>query len=213
MGETILHKQILIPKYNLYPFEKGHEWTKRGYSSLLNLCDKQRANIETADYVEKMTFGKWRLIGPAQSIPPTPLNKGGTKGGIKSPLETVLEYLKPYIKSDWGKFRNELTRQMKLAFETICNSDYSLVVVEEMNKSINELLDKFTGKGIIHLEFVLHPAEVELYYSHSLVEIMSKIYEHFTGNPLDMKRYPQPPDPHGPRQMEMHLDLSITKSS
>ena len=77
VNETILHKQILIPKYNLYPFEKGHEWTKRGYSSLLNLCDKQRANIETADYVEKMTFGKWRLTGPGQ-------------GQEKSPLETVL---------------------------------------------------------------------------------------------------------------------------
>jgi hypothetical protein len=203
MKEIMLHKEIFIPKVNEYPFEMGYEWLKRGYTKLLLLGDEQRANIETADYVEKMTFGKWRLIGSSSSHPDV------TAG----PLDTTLECLKPYM-SDWGKFRREFTRELKITFEAICNSNYLPAMVKEMNDRINQLLGRFAKEVIIHLDFVLHLETLESYDSPRFLELRSRIYEHYTGNPLDLSKYPHvtTPIPGRPCQMDMHLDLSITMS-
>ena len=208
-------KEILIPKINQYPFEKADEWGKRGLAKALARVDKRRAEkitadlpIETAAHCEKMTFGDYRLTGPAS-------------GRDKSPLDVVLDCLEPHIiQGKWGKFRREFTRQLTLSFTAICNSDYNQVRVNQMNDSINQLLREFIihpapihrGEARLYgrLEFVLHPETAESYSSPDMFKLRSLIWEHF-GIRLDPSQYQISSEliPGRPRQMDMHLALSL----
>ena len=199
--------KVTIPGVNECPFDKAEKWAKEYYRKVRTQVSRRRAKaikeqlpIETATYAEKMTFGLWRLFEP--------------KSQEKSPCDTVLDFLKSYTAlSKWGQFKPKLTKQLKIAFTAICNSDYDPAMVTEMNKSINALLAEFTNKEVTtHLNFVLNPKRVEYLYSKRLLGIISLIYEYYTGKPLNMKRYPQPPRPNGPRQMEMHLDIQISRA-
>jgi hypothetical protein len=222
-SDVILHKEILIPKYNEYPFEKGHLWAKRGYAKALPKVDKRKAKflkrdfqIRTADYVEKMTFGKWRLIGPPYqyNVGAAPRGRPNEGEHIGSPLQIVLDCLKPYI-SIWGKFRVEFVYQIGEAFKVIHNSDYLPDIVKDRNEWIPKLLAKSANKVSIKLDFVLHPETMESYNSPRFLEMRSKIWEHFTGEGLDKNDYipVTTPIPGRPIQMEMHLELSITETS
>lgn len=201
--------KVPIPGVNEYPFEKAERWAKGYYHKARTQVSRRRAKeikeqlpVKTADYCEKMTFGLWRLIGPPPGRP-----------AKEAPLETTLEYLKPHTKpSKWGQFKPKFTKQLEQSFTAICNSDYNPAMVKEVNNSINQLLAKFAGeKVIIHLDFVLHPKKVEYLYSQRLLGITSRIWERLARIKLDLSKYSQPPRLHSPRQMEMHLDLSITR--
>lgn len=220
MGEIILHKEILIPKYNEYLFEEGQKWADRGYAQALLKVDKWQIEylkrdfqIRAADYVEKMTFIKWRLTGPGQCQD-------------KSPLDTLLEYLKPYI-PNWGKFRWNFADHLKEAFKAIHNFNYLPSMVKDRNGWINTVLAAYCHaelvsasletpkqvRGDISCHFVPHPETVESYDSPRFLEMRSLIWKHYTGEGYDLTKYVPvtTPIPGRPCQMEMHLDLSITE--
>jgi primosomal replication protein N len=209
--------KIIVPAVNEYPFEKGHEWAKRSYASSLSQVNKRKIQflerdfqIRTADYVEKMTFGLWRLIGPPSGH--------STK---EAPLDIVLETLKPHIiKGKWGQFRREFIRHFKPSFIGIHNSNYLSDMVKDRNDHMNELVNRFTREDVVqfspdgasHMDFVLHPETVESYNSPRCLEIRSRIWDHFAGKPLDMNDHSQvtTPIPGRPCQMEMHLDIQVS---
>jgi hypothetical protein len=200
--------KITIPAINELPFEKAEEWAKDYFRRVQIRASSKRIKkvkewlpIETADYAVKMTIGLWRLIGPTKGCPDK-----------EAPLAIVLDFAEPYIiKSKWGQFKPKLTKQLRLAFTAICNSNYNPEMVKEMNNDINDLLTKLVQGAVIRFEFILHSETAESYDSLRILGIRSKIWEHFTGKPLDLNLYPTNavPIPGRPIQMEMHLDISV----
>jgi hypothetical protein len=199
-------KKITIPAINEYPFEKVEKWAKGYYRKAETQVDSQRAKkikdslpIEMASYDVKMTFGFWRLMGPAFGRPDK-----------EAPLTVALDFIKPYaIKSQWGQIKPKFAKQLRTAFKAICNSDYNPEMVKEVNKDIADLLATFAKE--VSCQFVLHPETAESYDSPKILGIRSKIWEHFTGKPLDLSLYPTEavPIPGRPIQMEMYLDISV----
>lgn len=209
------HWQIFIPAVNEYPFEKAKSWSYKTYAQSKAQVDKKRVPdikarmpLKTAHYTIEMTFSKWCLIGPSERQ-------------AKSPMEQVLDLLKPVIEPEkWPEFKKQFKKKLLQQFEIIGWFKYATERIDKVNARINQLISEFVAPPLagyrhgvnndvtVRLDFVPHPETSESFYSSRLVELRSKIMEHFTGQPLDAKPSQQMA---GLIQMDMHLDLKITK--
>jgi hypothetical protein len=219
---------ITIPAVNELPFEEAEKWAKQHYRRARAHVDWRKAEkikealpIDTADYAVKMTIGLWRLIGPSYhdnvgAAPRGRPNKGEhspARGGqVGSPLQIALEFLTPYIvQSKSNQFKKEFTKQMKLSFTAICNSNYNPDMVKDVNGDVNRLVNQFLkspqpplikgerkgGLTKTRIDFILYPETVESYDSPRILGIRSKIWEHLTGHAYGISaealRYPSEP--------------------
>jgi len=141
-GQKFCTTKILIPAYNDYPLKDIHRWAKKVYHQVYIKVGWRKAKkikgimpIETAAYAEDKVFGNWRLVAPV-----------GANG--RSPLQQALTWLRDEIvPTRWGEFRRKFVRELKLAFNAICDSDYDPKMVDEVNQRLNQLLSGYTRGG------------------------------------------------------------------
>lgn len=206
--------QVFIPKVNPYPYEKAKRWASKTLAMAQDKVNKEKLKnikdslpLKTANYAVEMTFGKGRLLSPSEDQE-------------KSPMDMILDLLKPIIdRTRWGKFRWQFRKKLLQQFEIIGWFKYDMERIAKANGRINQLVTEFIKQDVVtfktggasHLDFVPHPTTMEYFNSSRLLELRSKIYLHFTGKPLDLSKFQQNPLPKTPRQMDMHLDLQITK--
>jgi hypothetical protein len=200
--------KIPIPALNEYLLKDMKRWAKNAYAHARRQVDWKKAKkikgimpIETAAYAEDKVFGNWRLVAPDGP-------------GKISPLQQVITLIRDEIvPTRWGEFRRNFVREIKIDFNAICESDYDPKMVDEVNQRLNQLLSEFTRyKDGVRINFILKPETAEDRSSLKNLTIMSGIWMRWTGKPLDFSQFIKPPGaPPICRQMEMYLDLSVTK--
>lgn len=199
--------QIFVPGVNEYPHEKSEKWAHKSLACARFKVDKKRVKdvkarmpLKTAHYAIEMTFGKWRLMGP----------RGDE---AKSPMDKVLDLLKPVIiPAKWPEFKKQFKKKLLQQFEIIGWFKYATERIDKVNARINQLISEFISKEIsVSLNFIPHPETSESFYSERLVALRSKIHLEFTGKELDTSKLKPPIEPNSPTQMDMHLDLEVTK--
>lgn len=201
------HWQIFVPGVNEYPHERSEKWAHKSLTCARAKVDKKRVPdvkarlpLKTAHYAIEMTFGKWRLMGPHGDE-------------AKSPMDMVLDLLEPVIKKDgWKEFKKQFKKKLLQQFEIIAWFKYATERIDKVNVRINQLISEFVNQDVsVSLNFIPHPNTGESFYSERLVNLRSKIMEHFTGQALDTSKSKPPIEPNSPVQMDMHLDLEVTK--
>lgn len=208
MKKEAKHWEAFIPGVNEYPYEKAQKWAQGSLARSKAQQDnevkvkhtQEKLPRKTANYAIEMTFGKWRLMGP----------RGDE---TKSPMEQVLEYLKPVIDSSrWKEFKKQFKKKLLQQFEIIGWFNYAADRIDKVNGRINQLIGEFLSSDVsVSLNFVPHPTTAESFYTKRLVELRSKIMEHFTSQPLEAKSSQQMAGSQTPIQMDMHLDLEVIR--
>jgi hypothetical protein len=198
--------KIPIPALNEYLLKDMKRWAKNAYAHARRQVDWKKAKkikgimpIETAAYAEDKVFGNWRLVAP--------------DGPDKiSPLQQVITLIRDEIvPTRWGEFRRNFVREIKIDFNAICESDYDPKMVDEVNQRLNQLVSQYEHTvGRVKLNFVLEPETAEFYSSERLLGIRSRIWERFTGKPLDLSIFRNPTA--AGRQMAMFLVLTCLRA-